>query len=109
MLDVVHISVVYAHTSTEIFVCECTLAVGSTVRDAVVSSGVLDAYVLGSVDALNVGIFGHRQPLTRILQENDRVEIYRSLIIDPKDRRINKVNSVRNNKKWRKLNSNSVK
>jgi hypothetical protein len=47
--------------------------------------------------------------LEAILHENDRVEIYRPLKIDPKDRRRVKVNSIRDARKWRQLNKNNPK
>lgn len=42
-----------------------------------------------------VGIFGKRVTLEYIVQEGDRVEIYRELIVDPKEARRMKVRSLK--------------
>lgn len=42
-----------------------------------------------------VGIFGKRVTLEYIVQEGDRVEIYRPLLIDPKEARRMKVRSLK--------------
>ena len=105
----VNVSVVYAHTDGTWFNAECVLPDGARLADAVRASGILSVYPDWQLDELNVGIFGHRQSLDSILHENDRVEIYRPLKIDPKDRRRVKVNSTRDARKWRQLNKNNTK
>jgi uncharacterized protein len=61
------------------------LPAGATVRDAVAASGIADRHPGLELSAL--GIFGrHVSPETR-LSDGDRVEIYRPLAIDPKERR----------------------
>lgn len=37
--------------------------------------------------AWHVGVYAHKQPLNYILQNGDRIEIYRPLIIDPMNKR----------------------
>lgn len=63
-------------------VARVQLPVGATVRDALAASGL----------ALNLekqafGIFGKRVALDHPLAEGDRVEIYRTLALDPKEAR----------------------
>ena len=57
---------------------------GSTLKKAIEASGILDEY--RDIDLLKnrVGIFSKFATLDTVLREKDRVEIYRSLIADPK-------------------------
>lgn len=65
---------------------------GTTVYDAVVQSGITRQFEQIDVDSDNMGIFGKaiKNPKEHILHEGDRVEIYRPLIIDPKQARLNR-------------------
>ena len=38
-------------------------------------------------DPLKIGVWGQLRPLDHVLRDGDRVEIYRALLIDPKDAR----------------------
>lgn len=57
---------------------------GTTLKQAIELSGILDTYP--QIDLLKdkTGIFGKIAKLDDILREKDRVEIYRPLIADPK-------------------------
>ncbi len=57
---------------------------GTTLKQAVEVSGILETYP--EIDLLKdkTGIFGKLSKLDTILREKDRVEIYRPLIADPK-------------------------
>jgi putative ubiquitin-RnfH superfamily antitoxin RatB of RatAB toxin-antitoxin module len=59
---------------------------GATVEDAVVSSGLLD--LCKDVDAVGYGIWGQSVATTQLLHEGDRIEIYRPLVLTPKERRL---------------------
>ena len=63
---------------------ELTLDEGSTVRDAVIASGLLAQF---DPDHCPVGIFGKKKAPDTVLRDGDRVEIYRPLVADPKDAR----------------------
>jgi putative ubiquitin-RnfH superfamily antitoxin RatB of RatAB toxin-antitoxin module len=80
------VSVVYAGETT---VDRATLLLprNSTVKDAVERSGVLQQQPQLSLSSLLLGIYGRRVTLDTMLQNDDRVEIYRTLIIDPKEAR----------------------
>jgi hypothetical protein len=66
---------------------EVDLAPGATVRDVIVQSGVLTKTGATAVDALDVGIFNRPCSLGAPVRNNDRVELYRPLAIDPKEAR----------------------
>lgn len=60
---------------------------GTTAREAVLHSG-MDAHFPGlELARASLGIFGKllARPEERVLEEGDRVEIYRPLIADPKE------------------------
>ncbi|AJI75537.1 RnfH family protein [Francisella philomiragia] len=60
-----------------------------TVREAIIQSKILDAYSeLGNIENLKVGIYGQIVDLDHVLEDKDRVEIYRNLTIDPKQARM---------------------
>lgn len=65
---------------------------GTTVREAIVSSGVLDEMPEISLDEARVGIFGKLKPLDAVVRDGDRIEIYRPLIADPKETRRRRAN-----------------
>ena len=56
---------------------------GSTVEDAIRVSGLRGAFP--EMDTTRVGIHGEPVPLTTVLRDRDRVEIYRPLRADPKE------------------------
>lgn len=67
-----------------------TVPAGTTLSEAVRWSGIAGEFP----DALDpeqipMGIFGRleKQPQQRILQDGDRIELYRPLVLDPKEAR----------------------
>jgi putative ubiquitin-RnfH superfamily antitoxin RatB of RatAB toxin-antitoxin module len=56
---------------------------GSTVEDAIRVSGLRAAFP--EMDTTHVGIHGEPVPVTTVLRDRDRVEIYRPLRADPKE------------------------
>lgn len=64
-----------------------TLADGSTLQQAIISSGILAQCPEIDLDRNCVGIYGKLQRLDTVLRTGDRVEIYRSLRMDPKEAR----------------------
>ncbi|AEI36115.1 RnfH family protein [Francisella salina] len=60
-----------------------------TVREAIIQSKILDVYSeLDSIENLKVGIYGQMIDLDHVLEDRDRIEIYRNLTIDPKQARM---------------------
>jgi putative ubiquitin-RnfH superfamily antitoxin RatB of RatAB toxin-antitoxin module len=60
---------------------------GTTLQQAIRLSGVLDAAPEIDLTTCQAGIHGKHRPLATEVREGDRIEIYRPLIIDPKDAR----------------------
>ncbi|RAP35133.1 RnfH family protein [Legionella quinlivanii] len=82
MLD---IEVVFIPLGQEIFQVKCSLADGATVGDAIRQSGLLDVYP--EVLELDYGIFSRKVSADTQLKNGDRVEVYRKLTNDPKEKR----------------------
>lgn len=60
---------------------------GSSVEQAIISSGLLEIRSDISLQQNKVGIFSRPVKLQDEVQSGDRIEIYRPLIADPKDLR----------------------
>ena len=79
-----HIEVVLAmHEKQELVALD--LAVGATVADAIEQSGIVALFEDFKLDTSKVGIFGQKVAQTQELRDGDRVEIYRPLLVDPKE------------------------
>lgn len=85
MADIL-VQVVYARPDMQ-FLRDLVLQEGSTLQSAIEYSGVLLAAPEVDLSACRVGIYGKLKTLDTVLREHDRVEIYRSLIADPKESR----------------------
>jgi len=76
---VIRVEVVYSRREgTDVVTVQ--LPAGATVRDAVAAAGI-------AADSRALGIFGKRVRADAPLADGDRVEIYRPLLLDPKERR----------------------
>ena len=56
---------------------------GSTVREIIVRSNLLEMFPEIDLEAQNVGIFGKATKLDAVVMEGSRVEVYRPIIADP--------------------------
>ena len=65
---------------------------GCTVRDAVRRSNINVFFPDVDLETVKVGIFGKsvRNPEEQVLKEGERVELYRELLVDPKQARANR-------------------
>jgi putative ubiquitin-RnfH superfamily antitoxin RatB of RatAB toxin-antitoxin module len=62
------------------------LAPGATVADALRLSGLLEQHGL-TADTVKAGVWGRVREGHTLLRDRDRVEIYRALVVDPKEAR----------------------
>ncbi len=60
---------------------------GSTIEVAIRSSGILTIFPEIDLSKQKVGVFSKVRKLTDIVSAGDRIEIYRPLLIDPKEAR----------------------
>jgi uncharacterized protein len=80
------VELVYCREPHECDVVALELPAGATLGEALLLSGLLARHGLDPA-ALRVGIWGRMQELHTVLRERDRVEIYRPLLVDPKEAR----------------------
>jgi putative ubiquitin-RnfH superfamily antitoxin RatB of RatAB toxin-antitoxin module len=78
-MAVIHVEVVDARRDG-VSTAKVELPAGALVRDALLASGL-------NLDPSAVGIFGKRVAPDARLADGDRVELYRPLRLDPKERR----------------------
>lgn len=82
--ELLRIAVVYA-TASEQRLVDIECAQGTTARQAIELSGLLERYEEIDLGRNKIGIFGKLAKLDQVLHDRDRVEIYRPLIADPKE------------------------
>lgn len=104
----IDIAMAYVSDDNHQYYQELSVSVGTTIYQALLSSGWLDlpdfAQFRAWCDdnlantpnhkAWYVGIYGQKQPLNAIVSQGDRIEIYRPLSYDPMARRKQKSKSV---------------
>ncbi|MNJ76922.1 Persistence and stress-resistance antitoxin PasI [compost metagenome] len=69
------------------YVRQVKLAAGSNVEQAILASGLLELRNDIDLASNKVGIYSRPAKLSDVLNDGDRVEIYRPLIADPKELR----------------------
>ncbi len=60
---------------------------GETVLDVVAKSGLREAFPGYEIDGLAIGIWGRAAQRDQVVKEDDRIEIYRPLQLDPREAR----------------------
>ncbi|MGV7960342.1 RnfH family protein [Photorhabdus tasmaniensis] len=92
----INIEVVYALPDRQ-YLRTVKLSQGATVEQAIVASGLLTLRNDIDLQKNKVGIYSRPAKLTDILEEGDRVEIYRPLLADPKEMRRKRAERAKNN------------
>ncbi|MBF0784401.1 RnfH family protein [Muribacter muris] len=78
------IEVVYAYPD-KYFTKTLSLDTPISIQNAILQSGVLQKYTEIDLRENKVGIFSRPAKLTDLVENGDRIEIYRPLIADPKE------------------------
>ena len=86
MAETIHVSVVYA-LPDRVFLRDLVLATGSTVADAVEASGLYREHPDARQAEPRYGIYARRVDAATRLRDGDRVEVYRPLLVEPKQAR----------------------
>jgi len=82
----ISVEVAYARPDTQV-IMPLQVKAGTTVIAAIELSGILQKFPEIDLEQNKLGIFSKITKPETVLQEKDRVEIYRSLIADPKESR----------------------
>lgn len=83
---IIEIEVAYAQPNAQTVVV-LEVPVGTTIAEAIIRSGIAAHTAIGDEHTVRVGVYGKRMSLSVVLHDHDRVEIYRPLIVDPKQAR----------------------
>lgn len=83
----IYVTVAYATPQQQVEI-PLTVEESCTVAVAIKRSGILQRFPEIKFSSIKVGIFSKRVALDASLQDGDRIEIYRPLIIDPKQARV---------------------
>lgn len=81
----VKVEIIYITAEKTVVQIPCVLSAGSTVGDALAVSGILNTHP--EIEKLSLGIFSEKVTANTLLKNGDRVEIYRPLLNDPKEKR----------------------
>lgn len=84
MSEVLNVEVVYALPNKQEIIAQ-KLPAGATVRQAIEASGLLLKYPEIDLAKNKLGVFAKLTKPDAVLRDQDRVEIYRPLIADPKE------------------------
>ena len=82
----VQVQVCYALPDS-IYLHDLTLPAGCTVGQAILASDVLQRHTEINLSTAKIGVYGKLKTMDSIINQGDRVEIYRPLQADPKDSR----------------------
>ena len=93
----ISIEVAYASESRQL-IKVIEVVVGTKVIEAVAQSGIAEDFPELDLSALKLGIFSKSVQVDQVVVANDRVEIYRPLLIDPKEARRRRAKSRAGNK-----------
>lgn len=84
-LYMVKIELVYVAKDSAVFQIKMELKKGTTVGQALIESGLYSRYP--ETKEMPVGIYAQRVSQDVLLKDGDRIEVYRSLELDPKEKR----------------------
>lgn len=82
--ETINVEVAYALPEKQV-IRAVNVDAGTTIGAAIVQSGIMMDFPELDLENAKVGIFGKVAPMTTVLSDGDRVEIYRPLIADPKE------------------------
>ncbi|MDF7680691.1 RnfH family protein [Enterobacteriaceae bacterium ESL0689] len=92
------VEVAYALSQKQYLLPVC-LEEGATVEQAIIASGLLRLRDDIDLTKNKTGIYGRLVKLSDPVREGDRIEIYRSLIADPRELRRQRANQLIRNRK----------
>lgn len=97
--DTIQVEVAYALPDEQMII-PVRVGRGCTAYEAVVRSGIVEHFPQIELETAKMGIFSRLvpKPKEEVLQEGDRVEIYRPLTIDPKAARAARVKKAKEKK-----------
>ena len=86
MADKLSVEIAFA-TPQRQYLAELQVAAGTSIADAITVAGVAARFSAEDLAELPVGIWGREVSRDYVLKEGDRIEIYRALLIEPREAR----------------------
>jgi hypothetical protein len=86
MADSLCVEVVLATPERQVLL-SANVAEGASIADAIAASGIESQFPEMSIAGMPVGIWGRRVSRDTPVRSGDRIEIYRSLEVDPREAR----------------------
>ena len=80
----IRINVVYSPVARDVHEASIELTAPATVMQAILQSGLVQRFPEINTIPINVGVWGCKVSVEHLLRDQDRVEIYRPLRVDPK-------------------------
>lgn len=84
--QIITIEVAYA-TPKRQHILSCQVPKDTTLADAAAQSGITDVFPDLDLETVEFGIWGKVKPAKTVVEDGQRIEIYRPLIADPKESR----------------------
>lgn len=94
----INVEVAYAYPD-KVFLKKMELDQPLSVQNVILQSGVLQKFTEIDLRENKVGIFSRPAKLTDLVENGDRIEIYRPLIADPKEMRRKRAEGQKGNTK----------
>ena len=82
--SLIHVEVAYAKPDQQVIIA-LDVPTGTTIEQLVYESGIMETFPEIDLEKNKLGIFGKLAKKDSVLNQGDRVEIYRPLIADPKE------------------------
>jgi putative ubiquitin-RnfH superfamily antitoxin RatB of RatAB toxin-antitoxin module len=82
----INVEIAYAKPEKQTLI-SMSVAENCTVSEVILQSGILAECPKLKLESLSVGIFSTPCTLEKVVENGDRIEIYRPLQVDPKDAR----------------------
>jgi len=86
MENKLEVEIIYASADEQAIV-SIQVVEGCSVKTAIEQSGILEQFLEIDFTVNKIGIFSKQAALDTVLQAGDRIEIYRPLLVDPKQAR----------------------
>ena len=80
----VKVSLVYSPAARQVREWELELASGACLAQALAQSGIFTEFPQLQAGPVKLGVWGKKRTLSYVLNDADRIEIYRGLRVDPK-------------------------
>ena len=84
---VMQVQLAWSPRPQEVLLENLSLPTGATLADALKASQLVREQAPGPLEGLPCGVWSKLRPLDHLLRDGDRIEVYRPLLVDPKEAR----------------------